>query len=120
MLNIGPKKKNIHIGFEIPTLVQPKPPLCLRHLPPPLPPPCPAPVGEGRIPAGWGLSPGRTGALSPEGRGHRLTDSLATSDQAASEGERERGRETVIGHNHSAEDETSAHLAEVSSQLRGP
>lgn len=76
-------------------------------LPPP-PLPCPAPVGEGRIPAGWGLSPGRTGALSPEGRGHRLTDSLATSDQAASE------RERVIGHNHSAADETSARSAEVS------
>lgn len=80
------KDKNIHIGFEIPTLVQPKPPLC--SLPPP--PPCPAPVGERRIPAGWGLSPGRTGALSPEGQGHRLTDSLATSDQAASERESER------------------------------
>lgn len=49
------------------------------------PPLNPAPVGERRIPAGWGLSPGRTGALSPEGRGHRLTDNLATSDQAASE-----------------------------------
>lgn len=68
----------------------------------PLPPPCPAPVGEGRIPAGWGLSPGRTGALSPEGRGHRLTDSLATSDQAGSKGEG--GRERVIGHNDSGED----------------
>lgn len=51
----------------------------------------PLPVGEGRIPAGWGFSPGRTGALSPEGRGHRLTDSLATSDQAAGE-ERARDR----------------------------
>lgn len=59
------------------------------------------PVGEGRIPAGWGLSPGRTGALSPEGRSHSLTDSLASSDQAASKGERERGRE--IGYNHSAD-----------------
>lgn len=83
-LNIGPKpiipvlalkyphRLNLGLLYALSTFLQ-------------LPPPCPAPVGEGRIPAGWGLSPGRTGALSPEGQGHRLTDSLATSDQAASE-----------------------------------
>lgn len=51
--------------------------------------PCTRRRGEnsGRV----GAFPGRTGALSPEGRGHRLTDSLATSDQAESEGEARKG-----------------------------
>lgn len=74
------------------------------------------PVGEGRIPAGWGLSPGRTGALSPEGRSHSLTDSLASSDQAASKGEREREGErsgTIIVQM-STHDETGAHATGVS------
>lgn len=54
----------------------------------PLPPPSRSPVGEGRIPSGRGLSPGRTGALSPEGRGHSLTDSLADRER-----EKQRERE---------------------------
>lgn len=82
MLNLkthNDQKQTARLAFKH-TWVQPK--LPLLYLPPPSSSPCAAPVGDGRIPAGWGLSPGRTGALSPEGRGRRLTDSLATSDQA--------------------------------------
>lgn len=84
------QKQTARLAFKH-TWVQPKLPLHSLYLPPLSSPPCAAPVGDGRIPAGWGLSPGRTGALSPEGRGCRLTDSLATSDQAERrQGERDR------------------------------
>ena len=73
--------------YLISSLSLPSPPVCLGRL-------CSLPVGEGEFRHGRGLSPRRTGALSPEGQSHRLTDSLATSNtDIVIEGERNRKRE---------------------------